>query len=564
MSNGIRPGVRNTATVLAAAIALLATGPAAMRAQVVDSTCRVYLQGADFVGAAADLARVLDLQDTTSRASFAVLRAGRGYSVDACRAPAAVSRLAGKIATRAPANGVQLLAPELLVVGNTAYPRDWNDGALWSGRGMNAALTAGARFQWGPLSAAIAPVAAWQANAEFDIRPRSDTVRSEFASAWWNNIDTPQRFGPGSFTHVEPGQSYARVDVRGFGLGISTENIRWGPSQRNPLLLSGTAAGFAHAFIETGRPVDIWIGDLEFQLFWGRLEESEYFDSDPDNDRRMLAGLLVAFQPRPLDGLTVGAARLQALTWWPELSLGEVVLRPYRGVGDNVLGRTGNNQLISAFFRWATAPAGIEVYGEWAREDHWDGWTGLLRNLDASQAWTLGLQKVTRRGDDALRLSAEVTHLSDALPINFGARTRGVGFYTHTAVRQGHTHKGQLLGAPIGTGAESLFFGADYFWDGGRTGVSIERARYEDDVYNIQFAPYFGAHARDSEVSLRAGHLAAFGPLSFDGTVGWSLRYNRNLLGLSEIRQAGGGAYRRDDTGSLRLGARWTPPGPVR
>ncbi|MGH7446140.1 MAG: hypothetical protein ACRELT_01175, partial [Longimicrobiales bacterium] len=306
MLPGIIPRVSRRATAFAGACLLFVSIPAPADGQAADSTCAIHLQGADFVGAAADLSRVLDLQDTASHASFVMLRAGRGHSANACAAPAAVARLARHLGTQPPAGGVRLLPAELRVIGNSAYPRDWNDGMLWSGRGMNAAITAGAQFRWGPLSAAIAPVAAWQSNAEFDLRLNMDTAQSEFASALWPGIDLPQRFGTGSVTRVDAGQSFARIDIRGFGAGFSNENIRWGPSRRNPLLLSGTAAGFAHAFIETGRPVDVWIGDLEFQLFWGRLEESEYFDSDPDNDHRMLAGLLVALQPRILDGLTIG------------------------------------------------------------------------------------------------------------------------------------------------------------------------------------------------------------------------------------------------------------------
>ena len=559
MSYGLRSGVKDSATVCAVALALAAYAPVPARGQseIPDDACAVYLQGSDFVGPAADLGRLIDLQDTTSNASFVLRRAGRGYSGNACTAPRAVTDMALFHGTTAPGTGLRLLAPELLVVGNSAYPRDWNDGVLWAGRGLNTALSAGAAVRWGAFSAALAPVVTWQSNSEFDIRPRPEPTRSEYGSAWSTAIDQPQRFGAGSFAGIDAGQSYARVDVRGFGAGFSTENLRWGPSLRNPLLLSGTAGGFAHAFVETARPVDIWIGDVEFQLFWGRLTESEYFDDDPDNDHRMLAGALLALQPRVFDGLTIGAGRMQTLTWWPELSLSDVVIGPYRDVSSNPRDRGGDNQLITAFFRFATAPDGMEAYGEWAREDHWDGWSGLLRNLDASQAWTLGLQKLVRLDADALRLSAEVSHLSDALPIRFAQRGGGVGFYTHSTVRQGHTHRGQLLGAPIGTGAESLFVGADYFWYGGRSSLSVERARYNDDVYNVQFAPYFGSHARDTEVTLRAGHLAALGPLSIDALIGWSLRYNRDLLGLTEIRQAGGGVYRRDRNWSLRLGVRW-------
>jgi hypothetical protein len=555
----MRTGVRNDATVLAAATALLFSVPTAVRAQAADSACAVYLESTDFVGPAADLARLIDLQDSTSIALFAHQRPSLGYTGDACAAPTGISDIALKLGTPPPRTGVRLLPVELLVVGNSAYPRDWNDGVLWGGRGLNTALTTGARVRWGPLSAAVAPVVTWQSNSDYDTQP-SVGGRSGFANPWWSDIDRPQRFGAESFGRIDAGQSYVRIDARGFGAGVSNENIRWGPSVRNPLLLSGTAGGFAHVFLETGRPVDIWIGDLEMQMFWGRLEESDLFDEDPDNDQRALAGLLMAFHPRVFDGLMLGGGRLQALTWWPELSLSDVLLRPYRGVGDNQAGRTGDNQLITVFFRWAAAPAGLEVYGEWARDDHWEEWIGLLRNLDASQAWTLGLQRLIRRGDNALRLSAEVTHLSDALPIRFA--TRGVlAFYTNTSVRQGHTHRGQLLGAPVGVGSESLFIGGDYFWRAGRTSVSIERARYDDDAYNRAFSTDFGGGARDTEVSVRAGHLAALGSLAVDATLGWSIRYNRDFLGLDEIVEGTEDRFRRDDNLSLRLQVRWTQQG---
>jgi hypothetical protein len=114
-----------------------------------------------------------------------------------------------------------------------------------------------------------------------------------------------------------------------------------------------------------------------------------------------------------------------------------------------------------------------------------------------------------------------------------------------------------MLGAPIGTGAEAQWLGIDYFWDRGRTALSIERARYEDDAYHMLFAPRYGAHARDTELSVRLGHMATFGTLSIDAEAGWSRRYNRGFLGLDTLQTAE--PYRRDDNLSLRVGARWTP-----
>lgn len=508
------------------------------------------------MGTAADLARLLDLQDSTSSASVVLRRGGHGLTTNACGIPASVAGLARSLASDGPHAGLRLLVPELLIVGNSAYARDWNDGALWGGRGLNGSLTGGVEALWGPLTAAIAPIVVWQSNSEYDITVNADLERSEFASNWVRGIDAPQRFGTGSFGGIDAGQSFARVDYRGFGAGVSNENIQWGPARRNALLLSGTAAGFPHVFLETEQPTDVYIGDLEVQAFWGRLDESEYFDLEPDNDRRMLAGLLIALQPRILDGLTIGGARIHSLTWWPELSFMDLALQPYRGIRQNPGGRGGDNQLLGVFFRWKSAPAAFEVYGEWARDDHWGTAIELLRNLDSSQAWSLGLQKLIRRGDNALRLSAELTHLADALPSRMIFRSGPISFYSNSSVTQGHTQRGQMLGAAIGTGAEALFVGGDYFWSGGRTSLSVERARYNEDAYNVYYAPEFRAGARDSELSVRAGHVALFGPVMVDAEVGWSVRYNRDLLGLADIEP--GEAYRRDDNVSLRLGVRWS------
>jgi hypothetical protein len=541
----------------AATIALGLIASADGTAQSADTTCAVVLRGADFVGVAADLARVISLQDSTARESFMLRRIGREYQSAACRAPAAVQALAEKVGTPVGERRAALLPVELLTIANSAYPRDWNDGALWAGRGVNASLTGGVEVRWGLLRAALAPVLTWQQNNAYDMPAVVDTTFSPYAHPFFGNIiDAPQRFGPESFGRADLGQSFVRIDVRGFAAGFSNENLTWGPARRNPLLLSGTGPGFPHVFIETGRPVNVGIGALEFQLFWGRLTESEYFDEDPDNDHRALAGIMGVFEPSIFNGFYIGAGRLHARTWWPDVSLSDVLFDPYQEVRVNVPGRSGNNQLIALFFRWATAPYGLEVYGEWAREDHWGTSLELLRNLDASQAFSLGLQKVVRRGDKALRIAAEISHLADALPILFAGRGF-IPYYTNTSVRQGHTQRGQLLGAAIGTGAESQYVGADYFWRAGRTSLSLERTRYQDDAYNGSFAPYYGAQGRDVELSMRGGHVTSFGALTVDAELGWSLRYNRGFLGLDS--QVSTRRFRREDNWSLRVGSRWTP-----
>jgi hypothetical protein len=547
-------------SVWTAAVLACSLTPIDAAGQAPDRACAVTLRTGSLAGPSADLARLLDLHDSGSLETFTLRRTGRRYLFDACRAPAAIRSLAEGLdaGTR---RGMDIVPAEALLTGNSAYPRDGQDGSLWGGRGLGMSIQTGVEFGWGPFSAAIAPVYAWQQNREFDMLPNASEARSPWAHRWWGTIiDAPQRFGPSSYGRLDLGQSYARIDLFGAGVGISSENLTWGPARRNPLLLSGSAPGFPHVFLETTRPADVFIGALEAQLFWARLTESDWFDDDPDNDHRVLAGLLVALRPHVFDGLTIGGARMYSRTWWPGLPLSEIMFAPYRGVRDNPQQfEAGDNQLLGFFFRWAFAPAGMEVYGEWAREDHWDGWIGLLRNLDASQAWMLGLQSVVTVRHGVLRISTEIAHLAEALPTMHPARGP-VAFYSHSTVVQGHTHRGQLLGAPVGTGGESQFLGLDWFWSGGRSGISVERARYEDDAYNIYYAAQYGSHARDTELSVRGGHMSVIGGIAIDAEIGWSRRYNRHFLGL-DTASVTGAPYRTENNWSLRLGTRWHPRG---
>ena len=247
-------------------------------AQVPGAECVLDVETADFSRLAGDAARLATLSDSTYAGSFLLQRTGQVQRMNVCAAPASLRRFMESLA-QPPREAFRLLPAEAVATGNSAYPRPSYDGTLWNGRGVNAAFTAGAAFRAGPFSAAIAPVFAWSSNAEFELAPVAGSPYSPFGHPTYHGgIDAPQRFGSGSLTTLDVGNSYARVDVAGFGAGISNQNIVWGPSLRNPLLLSASAPGFPHVFVETSRPVDVWIGRLDAQLLWGRLAESDYFD----------------------------------------------------------------------------------------------------------------------------------------------------------------------------------------------------------------------------------------------------------------------------------------------
>jgi hypothetical protein len=539
-----------------AALALIA---APARAQSPDDACEVALSGPDFVGAAADLSRVLDLLGSESRQSFLVRRISDRMVFDPCGVPGAIARLSRSLALPpVPERGAVVLPAHMRIIMNGDYPRDWHDGAQWSGRGWSVAIMPGATFRWNWLEAAVAPQLMLQQNETFPYQPFPDSAAySRYADRWHGRfIDLPQRFGAGSFSTLDAGPSYVRAHFGGWRAGVSNENLAWGPARRNPLLLSGTAAGFPHLFLETSRPRDVLLGMAELQLFWGRLAESDYFDRDPDNDHRLLSAALVTLRPHGLEGLYLGVSRLHSQTWSRHTSADDLFLGPFTGLGPDASGFPRDLRLYGLFMRWAAAPGGFEVYGEWARQDDWRQWLRLRSRTDASQAYTLGLQKIVRRGDNAVRLSAEVSSLADNLAhadVGRGVTT----FYVSPYVVQGHTHRGQLLGAPIGPGSEAQFIGADLFWSRGRSSLSVERVRYDDDAYYATWYPQHRWDGHDTELSFRAGHLLVVTAFSIEAEIGYSMRYNRALLGLGPVFSF---PYRRDTNVGLRLSGRWNPP----
>ncbi|MBW3554315.1 MAG: capsule assembly Wzi family protein [Gemmatimonadetes bacterium] len=501
---------------------------------------------------------------------LAALTGGRGPTMEALyRAGAAQAGFCGAPEAEPAASwsirdpglpSITLLPVASIFQHNGGYPRTQRDGVRWAGRGGSGAITAGAHARWGPLSAAFAPVLGFHQNAPFPTL----SVLTEGLSEWGSyfhagGIDLPQRFGAESAQWAHPGQSYIRADAYGAAVGVSTETLRWGPARRNPILMSGTAPGFFHVFLGTSGPVDVWIGRLDVEAVWGRLEESSYFDTNADNDSRLLAGLVVAFSPGEASGLTLGAARVYSRYIPPGgLALDELILGPYVDVRQNpgAGASDADNQLLSVFFRWALPAAGFETYGEYAREDHWDHWEDLLMEPDHSRGYTVGFQKafVRASGDPRLRVAAEATNLNASPAWQSGRNL--ASFYVHSQIRQGHTHRGQLLGAPIGIGSDAQYVAADYLWPGGLVGLSLERIRYDNDTFYRTLAHRYAYAGHDAELTpaLRGVYLVS--DLQLITELAYSFRFNRGFVGL----QGGGPPTPTEDRNfSLSVGVAWVP-----
>ncbi len=376
-------------------------------------------------------------------------------------------------------SALRVVPVSIQAIVNTAYPWGMNDGAVWAGRGPTVAASAGLAGRLGPVSFALNPVAFHATNRAFDTAPNGQAGRLAFGDALYApSIDRPQRFGDSAYSRVDPGQSYLRLDLGKLAFGISTANVWWGPAAHYPLILGNNAPGFLHGFAGTSTPVNLWFARVHARAQWGRLEQSPYSPvggskefvspAEPGHSR-FAPGLALVLQPRGADGLELGLARFFHF-YLPNDGFGRLWWKPFEGVfrpgsperepGEFVPGDEGN-QLLSVFGRWVFPSAGFEAYLEYGREDYNADLNDFLQEPDHIRSYMLGFAKAVKRGPSLL-------HVFRGEAVNFQmshlVRHRGGQgtVYRHGSVRQGHTQRGQLLGAPVGAGSAA---GSSLSWE---------------------------------------------------------------------------------------------------
>ncbi|MGH7459969.1 MAG: capsule assembly Wzi family protein, partial [Longimicrobiales bacterium] len=283
--------------------------------------------------------------------------------------------------------------------------------------------------------------------------------------------------------------------------------------------------------IGTSRPVDLRVLDLESTIFWGSVSESDFFDAIPGNDSHLFTASTLVLQPHFLRGLYIGFARvyhdtLKALGHGPSFYLDRIIESPLYVGGGN---RPGNG-IGAIYFRWVLRESGFETFGEWAREDTPFDLENLLRQPDWTQAYAAGLQKVFTSPRRLTRVYAEFIHLGESAAVRAGPGF--FSYYTHAIVTQGHTHRGQLLGASLGPGSDAQSIGVDVFRAKSRTGVMLEHARYDEDTYYRTFARRYGEARHDAEITAEVRRLQFVGRLSVEGVLRLSRRYDRDFISL--------------------------------
>lgn len=390
----------------------------------------------------------------------------------------------------------KLFGPDWFNSFNTAVPYGQNDGALWQGRGYNTSLTTGARIEGYGFELTFKPMVTFSQNLGFEIN--SEIYRNQYLYSFTikngdniivnHIIDFVQRYGDDAFFDYSFCDSEIRWNWNTFTIGFGTQSPWLGTAQLNPMLGSNNATPYPKLDIGLRKTpvtipfIDLYIGDIEGRVWTGMLSESNYFDDNPNNNKRMLNAMSASYSPSFIPGFTFGLNRI-FITYWKPKNL-SYILRLFTTSRSNALASSGNDedQKFSIFIDWKFDNVGFEVYGEFGRDDFSSSET---RNPFHTAIYTIGARQIIPLPWGlSSQLSFEWNNFE--MSQDFQIQWPYLGYYAHGFVSQGYTNNGQILGAGSGAFGNSQYIGYKIFFEKGY--VDLFWHRYcpnNNSVYSV-------------------------------------------------------------------------------
>lgn len=389
---------------------------------------------------------------------------------------------------------------------NSDHPEGLNNGAMIPARGYQTMISGGlfAKYRW--LSVQLRPEYVFAENKEYQGFPdqHSTSVWYVYNEQILKTIDIPERFGTTAYKKAFWGQSSIRLTFNPISIGLSNENLWWGPGMQNSLLMTNNAPGFKHLTLNTVRPLRTFIGSFEGQLVGGRLDASGYPGIDSarlvkngisylskPKDWRYLNGFVLTYQPRWLPGLFLGAAR-SYICYYKDLGkkIGDyfpiIVPMLKKALGNDAEDAVRRDELASVFVRWV-APE-LEVYFEFGREDHNYDISDFLLEPEHSRAYIMGFRKMTpflNRNDEYIDIHVETSRFSTNMKTWNRTFFKAMGWYSHLQVVDGYTHNGQFLGAGIGTSSNMQSVNISWVKKMKRLGLEFKRVTHDDNFWAL-------------------------------------------------------------------------------
>lgn len=388
---------------------------------------------------------------------------------------------------------------------NTNHPYSLNDGAMIPARGYQTIVSGGFYAKAGPISIQLRPEMVYAENKTFKVFSKTQIGANSQANIFFQNIiDLPERFGKYQYHRLLWGQSSIRITSGSFSVGISNENLWWGPGMQNALLMTNNANGFKHFTINTVVPVRTILGTFEGQIIGGRLNNSGI--SPPDKypvyyqsyilfqisepkiqDYRYINGIVLSFNPKWVPGLFLGLTR-SFIVYRQDMgnSFSDYfpVLSPFQkkntGTAEDSKAR---DQRVSVFVRWLLQKDHAELYFEFGKEDHAYNLRDFLIQPDHARAYILGFRKLFPLNSISNRCIQLNVELSQFETNKTNYSRAGFPWYAHLQVRDGYTNEGQMLGSGIGLGSNLQSISISWVNNLKSIGLQIERLSHDNDLF---------------------------------------------------------------------------------
>ena len=423
---------------------------------------------------------------------------------------------------------------------NSHHDYGWQDGPMIPNKGLQTYTNFGVWGRLGFLEFQYAPEKVYAANEDLP----APGVRNAN-----NTNDKPDRFGTEPYVRTYTGQSYLKVHFGPLAAGISSENVFWGPGRFAGLVMSENAPGMEHFTIESSKPLITRFGTLEGQFLTGNKYRSGFiYPTGPTSDGSSLPEVVRVNYMDSVFSVFTGAVGVWNPIWLPGMSIGVtreiwtegpisndasawdyVALfysNPFRGSGGGT--QAAIDQMASLFFRYVMPESNSEVYGEYAFDDNRYDIEDLIVSPNHSRAYTIGFHKIHSRikKSEFFEFSFELSQIEMSKESFNRYRTP---FYDSD-----YSHRGQILGAGIGTGSNQMTIILDNVTEKRRLGVCYEYVARNNDLLYMGQVPWvatwygFDFTKKYIESSLGLNYEERFGPILVWGKALLTQTYNWN------------------------------------
>lgn len=439
-------------------------------------------------------------------------------------------------------NYFKFLDAESGVSFNTKYPRSYNDGPLWQGKGLTYQLNGGFQIKKGYFYATFYPGFFHSQNRDFRLADiRSDRNEYNYQFGIFGDIDFTQRYGNQSFTKFYLGQTELAFRTDKLEVSVSTQNFSLGPARFNSIMMSNSGVGFPHLTIGSPKKIPVkiskWdLGSVDSQLFVGLLEESNFFDTISTNDLRYFNSLIFSYSFPKIESISIGFSKVMYKNsyFFKPSDFYSIFHNNDNGIVLNSLGDTILNspndsfdRMFSVFSEWRIKNQDMRIFFELVKNDFGGSW--LLEDFEHSRAYSIGLEKNLPIGNRKLHTYFEHTLLIRSISYLYRANP---AYYQHEAAPQGYTHKGQLIGAGIGPGSASDLLLLNFHKKDGYFGFSFERIRINEDYFIVALPNNDGKiRLHDAEYSIGGKYFKK--TTYFNYFLNLSLNYRTSMYSIN-------------------------------